>query len=422
MENSNSGNSNLNKSTGNDTEPLNRSISKLRPPRPIMRTNSSSALLTDLANFAASVGAAASDNGPKKDNTLTLEMLEPLSPKNTAHSKTTANKSSTSTTTVGMAIKAGMKRKAESNAVISDMRKNPAALIQRPVRSTLATKSTTASVVSIAPSRRLPEQSIPPRPSRIQGRPTSSASVATKGTMARRPPATTSTRPTTTTGAGRRPTITTSSGRLPHSSASETRTSVTSNKKPSSTSPIPNLSTASQETGSNVEEDLYNSRYQTLTNLLNQFSLYSKKKRPAWDTKGRLEEMDGLMATIYQFMYQEARRSRGEDHAENEESQMIADANTRNLWGAPRQLKRPARDTKQHVHEATLLIDTMHQKLRSIYKASQELENTEQTDQQQHEYQEASTSRLMVKKSENDALHRQEQALKQEVQVRPCIY
>ncbi|KAF9029084.1 kinesin-like nuclear fusion protein [Haplosporangium bisporale] len=59
----------------------------------------------------------------------------------------------------------------------------------------------------------------------------------------------------------------------------------------------------------------------------------------------------------------------------------------------------------------------MHQKLRSIYKASQELENTEQTDQQQHEYQEASTSRLMVKKSENDALHRQEQALKQEVQV-----
>lgn len=166
-----------------------------------------------------------------------------------------------------------------------------------------------------------------------------------------------------------------------------------------------------------MEEDLYNSRYQTLTNLLNQFSLYSKKKRPAWDTKGRLEEMDGLMATIYQFMYQEARRSRGEDHAENEESQMIADANTRNLWGAPRQLKRPARDTKQHVHEATLLIDTMHQKLRSIYKASQELENTEQTDQQQHEYQEASTSRLMVKKSENDALHRQEQALKQEVQV-----
>ncbi|KAF9385014.1 hypothetical protein CPB97_005194 [Podila verticillata] len=143
MENSNSGNSNLNKSTSNDTEPLNRSISKLRPPRPIMRTNSSSALLTDLANFAASIGTPASDNGPKKDNTLTLEMLEPLSPKNTAHSKTTANKSSTSTTTVGMAIKAGMKRKAESNTVISDMRKNPAALTQRPVRSTQATKSTT---------------------------------------------------------------------------------------------------------------------------------------------------------------------------------------------------------------------------------------------------------------------------------------
>jgi hypothetical protein len=62
-----------------------------------------------------------------------------------------------------------------------------------------------------------------------------------------------------------------------------------------------------------------------------------------------------------------------------EESQMTTDANTSNLWGAPRQLKRPARDTKQHVHEATLLIDTMHQKLRNIYKASQELENTEQT-------------------------------------------
>ncbi|KAF9313025.1 kinesin-like nuclear fusion protein, partial [Podila horticola] len=58
----------------------------------------------------------------------------------------------------------------------------------------------------------------------------------------------------------------------------------------------------------------------------------------------------------------------------------------------------------------------MHQKLRGIYKASQELENTEHADRQQHEYQEASTSRLMVKKSENEALHRQEQALKQQVQ------
>lgn len=40
-------------------------------------------------------------------------------------------------------------------------------------------------------------------------------------------------------------------------------------------------------------------------------------------------------------------------------------------------------------------------------------------DRQQQEYQEASTGRLMVKKSENEALHRQEQALKQQVQVRP---
>ncbi|KAF9332688.1 kinesin-like nuclear fusion protein [Podila minutissima] len=58
----------------------------------------------------------------------------------------------------------------------------------------------------------------------------------------------------------------------------------------------------------------------------------------------------------------------------------------------------------------------MHQKLRGIYKASQELENTEHTDRQQHEYQEASTGRLMVKKSENEARRRQEQALKQQVQ------
>ncbi|KAG0096911.1 kinesin-like nuclear fusion protein, partial [Podila epicladia] len=58
----------------------------------------------------------------------------------------------------------------------------------------------------------------------------------------------------------------------------------------------------------------------------------------------------------------------------------------------------------------------MHQKLRGIYKASQELENTEHTDRQQHEYQEVSTSRLMVKKSENEALHHQEQALKQQMQ------
>ncbi|KAG0031672.1 kinesin-like nuclear fusion protein [Podila clonocystis] len=58
----------------------------------------------------------------------------------------------------------------------------------------------------------------------------------------------------------------------------------------------------------------------------------------------------------------------------------------------------------------------MHQKLRGIYKVSQELENTEHTDRQQHEHQEASKSRLMDRKSENEALHRQEQTLKQQVQ------
>ena len=229
-------------------------------------------------------------------------MLEPLSPKNRAHSKTTANYSSTSTTTVGMAIKAGMKRKAEPDAIISDMRKNSAALTQRPVRNTQSTKAAIALAVSIAPSRRLPEHSNPPRPNINQGRPTPSASVTMKRIMARRPPVTTSTRPTTTT----------SSRPSPHSS--EPRTRVSSTKKPSST--IPSLSTGSQETGSNAQ-DHYNSRYQTLTNLLNQFSLYSKKKRPAWDTKGRLEEMDELMAAVYQLMYQEAKRSRGEDYAEN---------------------------------------------------------------------------------------------------------
>ncbi|KAG0351991.1 kinesin-like nuclear fusion protein [Podila minutissima] len=411
MENNNS--NNLNNSTSAET--LNCSISKLRPPRPIMRTNSSSALLTDLANFAAGIAAPTSDNGPKKDNTLTLEMLEPLSPKNTSHlkSNTVANNSST---TVGMAIKAGLKRKAEVNAISTHTRTNPAAATQGPVRSTLATKANVAPVASIVPSRRFPGQPNPAPPNRNQVRPTSSTSVATKGTTARQPPVTTSIRPTATSGAGGRTTTSASSRPPAHSSAKDPRIRAVGTKNASLTSPATNLSAEPQEKGSTTEGDHSNTRYQILTNLLNQFSLYSKKKRPAWDTKGRLEEMDGLMDAVYQFMYQEARRSQGDDSTENEESQMTAGTNTTNLWGAPRHLKRPARDTKQHVQEASLLIDTMHQKLRGIYKASQELENTEHTDRQQQEYQEASTGRLMVKKSENEALHRQEQALKQQVQ------
>ncbi|KAG0346057.1 Kinesin-like protein kifc1 [Podila humilis] len=166
-----------------------------------------------------------------------------------------------------------------------------------------------------------------------------------------------------------------------------------------------------QEAG--VTEDRYAGRYDTITSLLNQFSLYSKKKRPAWDTRGRLEEMDDLMAAVYQFMHKEASNSQVES---NEVTPLEVDHNTMSLCGTPRQLKRPARDTKLHVQEASTLIDTMHQWLRRIYKTSQALENTEQSDELQQEFQEISTNKLKTKKADIEVLLHQEHESKQRAQ------
>ncbi|KAF9284830.1 Kinesin-like protein kifc1 [Mortierella alpina] len=87
-------------------ESLNRSISKLKPPSTITRSNSSSALTTALAvaaaaqndpePFASRILGNSTNGNKSKDNTLTLEMLEPLPAQTVAGRKRKAEEDSQS--------------------------------------------------------------------------------------------------------------------------------------------------------------------------------------------------------------------------------------------------------------------------------------------------------------------------------------
>ncbi|KAF9422283.1 hypothetical protein BGZ94_008628, partial [Podila epigama] len=160
------------------------------------------------------------------------------------------------------------------------------------------------------------------------------------------------------------------------------------------------------EPKSTITSLTYEARHTALTNLLNQFSLCNNKKRPAWDTRGRLEEMDELMSAVYQYTYQESKSAQRQDAVDNDEDGVTAtiNSNTTSLWGGPRQLKRPARDTKLHVQESTKIIDIIHQKLRKIYQASKELENIEMSGKSYREQQELVLCALASKETGNDNL------------------
>ncbi|KAF9334157.1 kinesin-like nuclear fusion protein [Linnemannia elongata] len=192
-------------------EQLNRSLSKLKPPSTIVRSNSSSALSTALAvaaaamneneNYSAttffgnrSIGATTGagtgtgiNNEPKKDHTLTLEMLEPLPLKAVA----------------------GVKRKAEDDARVRPSSAATVAPSTRPATNTRGTIATTTGAAR-KPAAGAQRQQQPPQPAKPAGRTPLQTQTRTTGraTPAARPTNTaraplTSTKTTPTTAAGR---------------------------------------------------------------------------------------------------------------------------------------------------------------------------------------------------------------------------
>ncbi|KAF9135134.1 kinesin-like nuclear fusion protein [Mortierella sp. GBA39] len=283
-------------------EQLNRSLSKLKPPSTIVRSNSSSALSTALAvaaavmneneNYSAttffgnrSISTATGtgtgiglNNELKKDHTLTLEMLEPLPPKTVA----------------------GVKRKAEDDARARPSSAAAVAPSTRPATNTRGITATTTGAARkpAAGAQRQRQQQPPPArpagrtPLQTQTRP------ARPTTTARAPLTSTKTTPISAAGRTTRATAPTApaGGRLRTAPATKSKagppqpapTRATTRSR--STTPAPGAPTTQLKgAGKGVAVPAG-------------IELPAKKKRAAWDTKGRLEDMEELTGALHQML------------------------------------------------------------------------------------------------------------------------
>lgn len=220
------------------------------------------------------------NNEPKKDHTLTLEMLEPLPPKTVA----------------------GVKRKAEDDACA---RPSSAAAVAPKTRPATNTRGTTATGAARKPAAGVQRQTQPPpskpagrTPLQTQTRPTGRATPAARPTTTTRTPLTAT--KTTTTAAGRAtrataPTapagghpraVPAAKGKAGPPQHAPTRATTRSR----STTPAPGAPTTQLKgagKGIVVSADI---------------ELPSKKKRAAWDTKGRLQDMEELTGALHQML------------------------------------------------------------------------------------------------------------------------
>ncbi|CAO3568935.1 unnamed protein product [Mortierella alpina] len=246
-----------NKST--PAEPLNRSVSKLKPPSTITRSNSSSALSTALAVAAAAQSdpepftriLGNSTNGNKsKDNTLTLEMLEPL-PAPTV---------------------AGRKRKAEESSLSQ-------ATERRPMTNRVMAGARMTSAVTSKPLQQ------PPKPARVTARAPlqTQPQQSARGTAARQTPSARAT-----------------AARGPAAAAPAPRGSKPSAARPR---PTPVVKSAARATASSNTSPAGTGgdAGTEATDIRTKFNLPQKKKRAAWDVKGRLQDMEELTNAMRQL-------------------------------------------------------------------------------------------------------------------------
>ncbi|GJJ71715.1 kinesin family member C1 [Entomortierella parvispora] len=252
-------------------DPLNRSISKLKPPSKIVPTTTpSSALSTALA-------VAASYSGDEN--------------------KSTAYSQLPNTTTMSSGMN-GTKRKAEETA----LNKRAKGTVSAPSKPAPLTSTNTQNqpmtrrAAAPAPTRTTaPQKGTGPTGvslTRVEARSTAGRIVpGSSATSARRPNAMPA-RAAKTTGPSTSRTPSGNSTRI-----SSSRPGVASRQQQPSPSPSSSSLASDAKGGPSSATALNNA------DILDVLALPKKKKRPAWDTKGRLEDMEELTGTLHQLLH-----------------------------------------------------------------------------------------------------------------------
>ncbi|KAG0264501.1 kinesin-like nuclear fusion protein [Mortierella polycephala] len=278
-------------------EQLNRSVSKIKPPATIVRSNSSSTLATIQAVAAAAQSEnelftgnrifgsqGTSNTTANKDHSLTLEMLEPLPPKPVA----------------------GIKRKAEETTGARQLTRNPSTRPALVARGTATKKPIGQQRQPLPPSSQQQRTTRPivraPLQTQVRQatRPANTTTTTTKTPQTRnmRPSRTppTAVRASTTTNAVTRGARTIAGSRAMSGAGSlaisRTQQTTAAKARAAQTKSMPSKST----------DDDPNSANSNVSEILAKLNLPQKKKRAAWDTKGRLQDMEELTSSLNQML------------------------------------------------------------------------------------------------------------------------
>ncbi|KAF9109635.1 kinesin-like nuclear fusion protein [Mortierella sp. AM989] len=278
-------------------EQLNRSISKLKPPTKITSSSSSSSTIATALAVAAALGG--NENSVMASNQNIAKPTTKVVPTSTTRIVNGQGGTPVSSTTTSQSH--GLKRKAEDPSTEKRTRSHPATskpspatnsatttAAKKPIANTVhgnkpqAQSKAGTKAVARVPLGRVGQQGTTPtavnRPTPVSSRPPTTTSVTNARTRAR-----------TLTTAGR------------------TQSSLRSrNQQPSPTSSISSGISESKSAAVGTETGQESSQAAgadlSSAEILNTLALSKKKKRPAWDTKGRLEDMEELTSTLHQLL------------------------------------------------------------------------------------------------------------------------
>ncbi|KAI1301964.1 kinesin-like nuclear fusion protein [Mortierella claussenii] len=281
------------------SDPLNRSISKLKPPTKITSSStSSSAIATALAVAAAALGG-------NTENTNHTNLTSTATATTAAVSGKPALNMASKPTATPIAT-AGQKRKAEDSAV------------QKRTRAFGSNANSTPAAASAAAAKRSTPGGANHRPTTqtktgaASGRAPMGRAVATpRGAVT-----ISATRPRSTSTAASARTATTTTTTTTRSKSGTGRVQTQINGKTRNQQPSPTPSASSSAVGATAPNGAAagssaagldgvsgkTSGLSSSTEILNTLALSKKKKRAAWDTKGRLEDMEELTSTLHHLL------------------------------------------------------------------------------------------------------------------------
>ncbi|KAF8981145.1 kinesin-like nuclear fusion protein [Entomortierella lignicola] len=275
-------------------EQLNRSISKLKPPTKITSSSTSSSTIATALAVAAALGGNENSTLTNNQNNIAKASATKAAPATTTK-KSNGSVGVAYTTSTATATQS-LKRKADDSIIEKRTRSHPATS-----KPPLTSNTTTATV---------------------NKKPTSNAVNGNKsqvgnGASARPPLARVGQRSATST-ATNRPTVAPSRASTSASAASTrakagplTTNRVQATPRTRNQQPTPPLSTSSSisesrlaTAGADAGTDSSQAVPAELSSaeILNTLALSKKKKRPAWDTKGRLEDMEELTSTLHHLL------------------------------------------------------------------------------------------------------------------------